>query len=125
MSPKIGAPPLSHESGPQALTPAGHPTTDSPAATVASPGDVPGFLALSDERDHWHELMLAAWRDGYTAGLAELEQAEGRGYARAVSDFKACQHATVTGLRQHLATWDGLRTRFADPRPDDYRGEVA
>jgi hypothetical protein len=80
-----------------------------------------GLITLSGERDLALRLRLAAWRDGYAAAAGEFAAHEAAGYARAIADVKAAQHGAVRDLRQHLVTWDGLRTRFGDPRPGDYR----
>jgi hypothetical protein len=80
--------------------------------SVTPPADVTALAALSRERDMWHDLMLAAWRDGFMAGVLAV---------------KAVQHDVITDLRQHLRTWDGFREDFARPRAEDFpgRGEAA
>jgi hypothetical protein len=85
-------------------------------------GDRAALLALSDERDTQLALRLAAWRDGYRAAAAQFAAYESAGFLRAVASFKAFQQREVTDLRQHLVTWDGLRTRFGNPRPGDFPG---
>jgi hypothetical protein len=69
------------------------------------------------------KLRLAAWRDGYRAAAAQFEACYERGYTDAQLDYKAIHHGVIHDLRQHLRTWDGLRTHFGDPRPGDYPGQ--
>jgi hypothetical protein len=38
--------------------------------TIHRPHDIAAVLALSGERDQWHALVLAAYRDGYADGRA-------------------------------------------------------
>jgi hypothetical protein len=37
----------------------------------AAPRDITRLLAVSDERDRWHQMVLDAWADGYRAGAAQ------------------------------------------------------
>ncbi len=83
------------------------------------------LLDLSYERDLHQHLRVAAWRDGYRAGQASMAGEYERGMADGILAYKAAQHNVVRDLRQHLRTWDGLRTRFGDPRPGDFRGRGA
>jgi hypothetical protein len=85
------------------------------------------LLALSDERDLWHDWVLAAWRDGYRAGRESRARDYARGRIDGFAVCKAAMHdATVAAMDDHLAylaRWGpGGREHFADPRPGDYRG---
>lgn len=101
--------------------------TSSAVITIPDPSDVARLLALSQERDTCLRLRLTAWREGYMAGRASRADDYSAGVADGILACKAVQHGIVRDLRQHLRTWDGLRSRFADPRPGDYprQGEVA
>jgi hypothetical protein len=124
---------LRHENGPQAATPGGHHRTTQPtdqeaesAVTVAPPADIPAFLALSDERDLWQKLAEAREKDAYKGGWRDgYELGEADGYVQAIAQLKVAQHDDVRHLRQHLVTWDGLRTKFAEDRPGDFPGVAA
>jgi hypothetical protein len=75
-----------------------------PRAKGAAPDDAPNklqqaaeaLIALSDERDAWERLILAAWREGF------LEGSRGQwdeGYTAAMTEMKRAQHDMVTGVR--------------------------
>jgi hypothetical protein len=94
-----------------------------------TPGEI---LDLSAERQLWERLIDAAWRDGYRAALGQLAEAEARGYARAIADVKAAQHALYNHLRRVRELEDGRwivrgqqRTRktFGRPHPNDFTGQ--
>jgi len=82
-------------------------------------------LDRSSERDRWLSRLLDAWRQGYAAGAAGQFDA---GYAAAIADVKAAQHALPDHLNgQHEAQerrWvlrGETRTRatFAGTHPAD------
>jgi hypothetical protein len=84
-------------------------------------------LAVSDERDLWHDLVVDAWRDGYRAGRESRASDYARGRIDGFAARKAAMHdATVAAMDDHLAylaRWGpGGREHFADPRPGDYMG---
>ena len=91
------------------------------------------ILGLSAERDRQLELRLAAWRDGYATAAAQFADWEARGYACAVADVKAAQHALVNhvrGLPADAGRWvvrgePRTRRTFGDPHPGDFGGEAA
>ncbi len=88
------------------------------------------LLALSDERDRHLELRLAAWREGYRAGLSAAAGEYDAGYAQAIADIKRVQHGIYDHFRQGAEVerrrWGpGGRERFAGPRPGGYRGRKA
>ena len=73
-------------------------------------------------------LRLAAWRDGYTEGIAQAQAQRSAGYAEAIADVKAAEHGLVhfiRGMNEILtARWTvrgEVRTRetFADLHTDD------
>jgi hypothetical protein len=87
------------------------------------------LLGLSDKRDRQLELRQAAWAEGYRAGAAGQFEA---GYAAAIADVKAAQHALYNHLRRWHEAEDGRwivrgqqRTRktFGNPHPADYPGK--
>ncbi len=92
---------------------------------VPPQGELAALLALSDERDTWTRRLLAAWQQGYAAGAAGQFDA---GYAAAIADVKAAEHALpdyLNGLRdteeRRWALRGETRTRatFADPHHAD------
>ena len=94
-----------------------------------TPGEI---LDLSAERQLWERLIDEAWRDGYRAALGQLAEAEAGGYARAVADVKAAQHALphhLRGLREiEERRWivrgeQRTRKTFGNPHPADYPGK--
>jgi hypothetical protein len=102
--------------------------TTSTVATIPDLADIARLLELSDERDQWQCLRLAAFRDGWQA--AEYAHADdyARGHADGFAARKAAMHdATAAAMDAHLAylaRWGpGGREHFADPRPGDYPGQ--
>jgi hypothetical protein len=75
-----------------------------PASGPALQAAAAQLLALSDERDRQLAARLAACRQGYAAGAAGQFSA---GYAAAIADVKAADHAIVGAIR-----------RFGRPQPD-------
>jgi len=60
------------------------------------------------------------------AAAAGYERGQVDGYLRAVSDFKAFQHAEVRDAELEARRWGpGGRDHFADPRPGDFPGRAA
>jgi hypothetical protein len=100
------------------------------------------LLSLSDERDMQLELRHRAYREGYLEGSRDQWSA---GYAAAVGDMKAAQHAVIPQLQLEIQRWhlccrscrlgghrdgctrceDGTRETFTRPHPDDYRAGAA
>jgi hypothetical protein len=85
------------------------------------------LLAMSAERDRQLRLRNEAWLDGYAAGAVGQFDA---GYAAAIADVKAAQHALYNHLRggrelEERRWGPGGRAHFADPRPGDYPGKKA
>lgn len=76
-------------------------------------------FGMIEERERHAAELADAWRAGYEARGADEHEA---GYVQCIEDLKAMQHGVVLDLRAHLTMWDGLRTRFADPRPGDLTG---
>jgi hypothetical protein len=90
----------------------------------------PGLLELSDERDQWHDLILAAYRDGYRVAEGAHAGDYGRGYADGVLDRKHAQHdlveaATVYSRRWELRGEPRTRKTFGQPHPEDFTGKGA
>ena len=91
------------------------------------------LLEQSAERDHQLALRLDAWRAGYAAAAVQFAEHEARGYAQAVADVKAAQHALWNHLRslptegERWVVRGEPRTRatFAQAHPDDYPGKRA
>jgi hypothetical protein len=89
------------------------------------------LLEVSAERDRQLALRLNAWRDGYAAAAAQFAEYEARGYARAIADVKAAQHALANHLHRLPAEGESWvvrgqrRTRktFGHPHPADYPGK--
>jgi hypothetical protein len=93
-------------------------------------GDDARYLALSDALDAAEDHALAMWGDGYRAGAAGAFAA---GYAAAVADVKAADHALHDHLRalpteaERWAVRGEPRTRatFGQPHRDDHPGRSA
>jgi hypothetical protein len=83
------------------------------------------MLEVSAERDRQLALRLNAWRDGYRAALGQIAEAEARGYARAVAEFKAAHHGVIADIQLEHRRWDGPREHFGKARPTDYPGKRA
>lgn len=94
-------------------------TTDYTAAQRAA------ILARSDENDRWQARLLAAWSEGYRSAETDHEHDYGKGHTAGWMAYKRAIHGTVDDVRQHCATWDGLRANFGQPRPGDYTGGPA
>lgn len=89
----------------------------SPAAIVAD------VLSLSDERDRWERLCLAAFREGWRAAEHAHAHDYSLGYVDGLFRRKHIEHSVVDAAKLELARWGpGGRERFADPRPGDFPG---
>jgi hypothetical protein len=102
-----------------------------PPNSVQNALDVAALLELSAERDLWRAYADTAWRDGYRAGRADAAAEFSHGYAAAVADVKAAEHALPGYLRGQreieerrwiLRGEDRARGTFADPHPADFPG---
>lgn len=97
-------------------------------------------LALSDERDRQLALRLAAWRDGWRACELACRDAIEAAYWQGVNDADREWHAALAPAREaarrsartpshaelEQRRWGpGGRSRYGDPRPDDYQGKGA
>lgn len=98
-----------------------------PTIPPGLPPDAAAALELSDERDLYLRMRLAAFREGWRA--AELAHADdySRGYADGLMRRKHAEHEAVEALRLYLRRWElrgHARTRrtFSDPHPDDFTG---
>jgi hypothetical protein len=82
------------------------------------------LLGLSSERDAWLDRVLRAELRGYQAGRADgYELGDADGYRRAIAEHKAIHRDLQEAFRWEIRRWGpGGRTRFADPRPGDFKG---
>ena len=81
------------------------------------------LLELSDERDQWERLCLAAYREGWNASERAHADDYGTGYYDGILDRKRFEHQLVEEAELELLRW-GLNgpERFGDPRPGDWPG---
>ena len=87
------------------------------------------FLALSDERQLWHQRITDAWHAGLAHGEAIHAGDYARGYTTAITEMKAADRNLVRALATHATIWavrGQQRTRhtFAQPHPSDYPGSA-
>ncbi len=81
---------------------------------------VADLLERSDERDQFLARILRAEVDGYDRGY---QDGDANGYRRAIAEHKAIHRDLQEALRWEIRRWGpGGRTRFADPRPGDFKG---
>lgn len=82
-------------------------------------------LDCASQCEREYQLWEFGWREGFTAGRASRASDYEAGFNDAILAIKAAQHGVVRDIRQHLVTWDGLRTDFGKPRPGDFPGRKA
>jgi len=98
-----------------------------PTIPPGLPPDAAAALELSDERDLYLRMRLAAFREGWRAAEAAHADDYSRGYHDGVLRRKHAEHEAVEALRLYLCRWElrgGRRTRatFAEPHPADFTG---
>ncbi len=84
-------------------------------------------LAISDERDLWHQRGLSAERDGYRRGHAEgYAVGYTAGTEAAMRYIKRINGLLVDSVKLEAARWGPKgRAGFGQPRPGDYPGSAA
>ena len=81
------------------------------------------ILAESDRRDRELQTSLDAWRQGWDACTAALDDAYEAGFADGLTALKHAQHQAVTLTRGEQERWGpGGREHYGDPRPGDHQG---